>query len=89
MKKVVTKNIYLFAQRSPKFADKLDYYFLLQSGMRQYAFTRKFSTSCYDVLRTPVRMDAILYGRSRNPAFMKLVKYLKYITLYLMEYINP
>ena len=87
MKKLNLKNnIYLVARKSDNTKGKLDYYLRMQDGTERYAFTRKFSNTCYQNCKSGMPINKAIYGKKKDVAFMSLVKYLKHIMPYLTEY---
>ena len=90
MKKLNLKNnIFLVAKKVSNNGEEerqLDYYLRLSDGSEVYAFTRNYSTVCYEACKCGSPVNKILYEKKENQAFMKLVKYLHYIMPYLVEY---
>lgn len=84
-KKSVKNNVFLVAQKSKR-GKKLDYYFELPDGKREYAFTRDYSAICYMTCKSRVPVNQVLFARKRDEKFMGLVKYLNYIMPYFIEY---
>lgn len=72
--------------RAKKGNDKLDYYLKTPAGEEYYLFTKGYSTTCYETCKSEAPINAILYGKKNNTAFMKLVKYLNFMMPYFVEY---
>lgn len=66
--------------------NKLDYYLRTPAGDELYLFTRKYSTTCYEMCKSGTPIHSILYGKKNNTAFMNLSKYLNFMMPYLVEY---
>lgn len=89
MSKVILKNnIFLIAKKSSTHEKMLDYYLILPSGKYEYAFTKKYSSSCYRICCSGLPINDILYVKKRNMAVMNLAKYLNFILPYLIEYLQ-
>lgn len=65
---------------------KLDYYLDIPEEGTMYLFTRNYSNTCYDACKSGIGVMNILYGRKRNVSYMNLVKCLKRMMPYLVEY---
>lgn len=89
MCKLSFKNTVSFvAVRSPKFRDKLDYYFILPGRGYEYAFTKDYTTSCFRAYKNPVLLNKVMHSRSGNVALMNTKKYLHYMLPYLVDYLD-
>lgn len=85
MKKLSLKNnINLVAKRNLKDHNKLDYYLKI-GGKKYYAFSRRFSITCYRIYKSGVPINTALHARDVNTAHMNLVKYLNFVMPYLIE----
>lgn len=86
MKKFALSNkIKFIAKHSEKDYDKIDYYLILDNHEWKYAFSRKFSISCYNIYKSGVPINTALYTKDMNRAHMNLIKYLNFIMPYLIE----
>ena len=81
----VKNNIFVVARKSPK-GKKLDYFIQLPNKEENYMFTRNYSAKCYEVCKAGVPINSLLGKRKKNPAIMRLVKYLNYMMPYFVEY---
>lgn len=89
MKKVNLKNnIFLVVKKSKNKAKKLDYYFKLPNGDIKYAFTRRYSTTCYEAFKSGMPINEALHCKKNNIAFMSMVKYLNFMMPYFIDYYN-
>ena len=79
-------NIFLVAKKSDMNERKLDYFLRLPDGKECYAFTRNYSSACYETCKSGIPVNKALYGKKNNAAFMGLVKYLQYFLPYFVEY---
>lgn len=66
--------------------NKLDYYLRTPKGDELYLFTRNYSTTCYEMCKSGVPINTVLYARKKNTAFMNLSKYLNFMMPYFEEY---
>ncbi|MBC3803559.1 hypothetical protein GH808_03795 [Acetobacterium fimetarium] len=66
--------------------NKLDYYLRTHNGDELYLFTREYSTDCYEMCMSGAPINAVLYGRKKDTAFMNLSKYLNFMMPYFVEY---
>lgn len=78
-------NIKLIAKRSKRSRDFLDYYLVLGNGQNLYAFTRKFSLTCFNFYKSGCPLNIALHRKESNKAHMYLIKYLNFIMPYLAE----
>lgn len=86
MKKThLENNIFIVARKSQN-DKKLDYYMLLPNKKEEYMFTRHYSTICYETCKSGIPVNYMLHIRKRNPAVMNLVKYLKFMMPYFIDY---
>ena len=81
-------NVSFVAVRSPKFKNKLDYYFIIPGRGYEYAFTKDYTTSCFRTYKKPTSLNKVIHSRSYNTALMNLRKYLHYMLPYLVEYLD-
>lgn len=81
-------NVSFVAVRSPKFKNKLDYYFIIPGRGYEYAFTKDLKISCYEMYRRPVSLNTAIRSHYNNIALMNLRKYLHYMLPYLVEYLD-
>lgn len=87
MKKMKVKNnIFLVARKSKKDRKQLDYYLQMPTGKYEYAFTRRYSGTCYEICKSGIPLNTILCSKKKNTAFMEMVKYLKFMMPYFVEY---
>lgn len=87
MKKVNLKNnIFLIVKKSRSNRRKLDYYLIFPSGDEEYAFTRNYSTACYETFKSGIPINEALHAKKKNTAFMGLIKYLNFMMPYFIEY---
>lgn len=87
MKKVNLKNnIFLIAKKSEMKKKKLDYYLIFPNGDEEYAFTRNYSTACYESFKSGMPINEALHAKKKNTAFMGLIKYLNFMMPYFIEY---
>ncbi len=63
-----------------------DFYLIMPDGTKEYAFSRKFTTSTYDLCKAGIRVRDLTAIKSRNHAVMDLVKYTEHTILYLQDY---
>lgn len=83
-KKYSVKNSYRIIAK--KQARKLAFYVRSNSGEEFYLFTRKYSTTCYELCKSGVPINSILHGRRDNEAFMNLSKHLNHMMPYFVDY---
>lgn len=81
-------NINVVAKRSLKNRNRLDFYLIVPGRGYEYAFTRKYKKSCYNLCKSPVMLNKILYERRHDVALMNLKKYFNYMMDYLVEYLG-
>lgn len=89
MKKINVKESYRVVARLKRLENgerKLEYYLEAGKGKWLYLFTRNYSNTCYDACKSGERVAKLICGRKRNDAYMKLVKHLKRMMPYMMEY---
>lgn len=67
---------------------KLHYYLRMKCGKQLYLFTRSFSPACYRMCKENPLINDILYRREKNTAIMNLVKYMKRMMPYFIDYYN-
>lgn len=79
----VKNNNFIMARKGN---NKLDYYLITPEGSELYLFTREYSTTCYEMCKSGVPINTVLYGRKNNTAFMNLSKYLNFMMPYFIEY---
>ena len=56
-------NILLVAKKSKKSGRKLDYYLRMPNGDEEYAFTRNYSNTCYDICKSGYPINKALYAK--------------------------
>ena len=66
----------------------IDYYLISPCGVREYAFTRKYTRKTYDLVKGSISVKQLLQIRSKDKAIMKLVSYLSRMMSYFMEEIE-
>lgn len=79
------RNVCLVATKSCQYR-KLDYYLVLPNGQWFYGFTRDYSTTCYELCRSKISVDKVIRCKRNNKAIMNLVKYVKRMVPYLIQY---
>lgn len=82
----IKNNIFLLAKKSEKDEKKLDYYLQMPTGKNEYAFTRKYSSTCYNICKSGIPLHDILHRKKKNTAFMEMVEYLNFMMPYFIEY---
>ena len=86
MKKIsVEKNIFIIAKKS-KTPYKLDYYLQFPDKVEEYMFTRNYSAKCYEACKSGVPLNNMIFAKRKNPAVVKLVKYLQFMMPYFIDY---
>ncbi len=63
----------------------LDFYFVLPNGQELYAFTRKFTFTTYNMMKSGMRLNALVDTKSKHTDIMNLVKYTKRMLPYFVE----
>ena len=81
-------NVSFVAVRSRKFRNKLDYYFILPGRGYEYAFTKDFKVSCWEMYKKPTSLNKAIRSKCNNIALMHLRKYLHYMLPYLVDYLD-
>jgi hypothetical protein len=79
----VKNNYFILAKKGN---NKLDYYLRTPDRNELYLFTRRYSTTCYEMCKSGVPINTVLHGRKNNTAFMNLSKYLNFMMPYFIEY---
>lgn len=69
-------------------AGKIDFYILTANNKKIYAFTRIYSARIWELCRSGVMVNRLMYKRTKNEDIMLLVKYVRYIMPYLCEEYN-
>lgn len=77
-------NVFIVARKNAK-TNRLDYYMQLPDRQEEYMFTRNYSTVCYDLCKSGVRLNQMFSVRSRNTAVMNLVDYLRFFCPYFLK----
>ena len=89
MSKISLKNnICVVAKVSTKFKNYLDYYVLIPKRGYRYAFSKKYKKSCYNLCKSPILLNKILYNRSNDTSLMILKKYFNHNISYLVYYLE-
>lgn len=83
--KRLKNNVFVVARKSPK-GKKIDYFMQMPDKEENYLFTRDYSAKCYEVCKAGIPINRLLGMREKNPAVMRLVKYLNYMMPYFIEY---
>lgn len=81
-------NIYVVAERSVKFRNRLDFYLLVPGRGYEYAFTKKYKRICYEAYKSPVMLNKALHDRRPSVTLMDLKKYINYMMPYLVDYLE-
>ncbi len=66
----------------------IDYFLISPYGIREYAFTRKYTRKTYDLVKGGIAIKQLLQIRSKDKATMKLVSYLSLMMPYFMDEIE-
>ena len=76
MSKISLKNnICVVAKVSTKFKNYLDYYVLIPKRGYRYAFSKKYKKSCYNLCKSPILLNKILYNRRKKLVIVCAVWY--------------
>lgn len=89
MKKIKLNNqVKLIAIKNFRGEDKLIDYYLVLPGEQEkiYAFSKIYTHTTYDLCKSGVRVNDLMIMKSRNSSVMRLVKYLKFMMPYFVEY---
>lgn len=79
--------VYIVAEKFEKEGkQKLDYFIVTKDYKRYYAFTRNYSTVCYEMCKNGIMVHKLWVKRCNNIAVMRLVNHLKRMWKYLTEY---
>lgn len=73
-------------QDSKKDAKKINYYIITEQKERLYAFTKRYTRTAYDLCKSGIRVNELLYYKSRHSDIMTLVSYTKRMMPYLIDY---
>lgn len=65
---------------------RIDFYILIpkKQGLL-YAFSKAYSSSIYDLCKSPMRINKLICMKSRNEKIMNLVQYTQLLLPYLVE----
>ena len=61
-------------------------YYIRNNKVMLYAFTRKYSMNTYDLVKSGIRVNELMYLRTRDVGVMNLVKYSKRLIPYLVDF---
>lgn len=84
--KRICRKVLLIGELSKQHNRKIDYYLCMPGGIKLYVFTRNYSNSCYEKCKSEIPIERLLTTRNENPAIMGLVKYVRHIKSYLIDY---
>lgn len=83
MKQKIDNQTKLIATKSSR--NEIDYYIITSKNKRLYAFTRPYSMKTWDLCKSGIRINELMYKKINHEGVMLLVKYVKYIMPYLSE----
>ncbi len=66
----------------------VDYYLIGPKGKKEYAFTRKYTSNTFDLVKGGIGLKQLLQVKSRDKKTMGLVSYLSLMMPYFMEEIE-
>lgn len=65
---------------------KLNYYIQTKDRNKYYAFTKNYSTECYEMCKGGIMASKLVEKKCKNIAVMRLINHLKRMWKYLIEY---
>lgn len=85
--KLSDKVLFLVARKDNR-SNRLHYYFRMGNGKLEYVCTKKYSSKCYEICRSGIPLNDLLYhrkGKMKDRDFENLVNYIKYLWPYFQE----
>ena len=73
----------IFAKKNGK---QLDYYIMGLDRDEHYLFSRDFSVKCYQKCKSGMPINKLLHDKSKDTAYMKMIKRLNFMMPYFREY---
>lgn len=83
-KSVTLKNSNMVIAR--KNGRSLDYYIKGADKREYYLFTKDFAIRCYQKCKSGIPINNLLHDKNKDTAYMKMIKKLKFMLPYFMEY---